>query len=278
MVLSVKHLPWRVWVTRPPLSAKSLCEGLVQAGFTTETLPLIEIAPVSDETRRRAIQTQILDFDHFDAVFFVSINAVHEAMNWLDQFWPQLPIGIRYYAVGASTAKVLADYGIDVEEAAYINQGPMTSEALLEAPSLQMLEHQRFLIFRGVGGRDHMATKLRERGATVVMCELYERRLPVDAKVQWQNRVVDAEAWNSHYNVIALHSGESFNNWHELIQQLDIDLAVRESLLQTCLILPSIRLRDEAVQKGFTQIITATNATDEAVLEALIDAKRNGIG
>lgn len=273
----MEELPWRIWVTRPPLSSQSLCDGLSRVGFSSCTLPLLEIVPVSDAERTRDIQTQILEIDHFDAVFFVSINAVHEAMAWLDRFWPQLPMGIRYYAVGASTAKVLETYGIDVQERGLIDQGPMTSEALLAAASLQNLEHQRFLIFRGVGGRDHMAQTLRERGAHVQICELYERQMPTSAQAQWQNVLDDSQEWNKHYNVIALHSGESLHYWHWLVHNLTLTEATRHALIHTCLILPSVRLRDEAAQKGFTQIITATNATDEAIVNALITAKQKRV-
>ena len=55
----------------------------------------------------------------------------------------------------------------------------MNTEALLKLPELHQIDGQRFLILRGVGGRETLATQLRARGAHVDYAECYRRVEPI---------------------------------------------------------------------------------------------------
>ena len=81
--------------------------------------------------------------------------------------------------MGAATAQVLQAQGLKVDFSA---QGD-DSEALLALPHLREAMNRaatpRVLIVRGVGGRELLAGRLAEQGASVDYLELYRRNLPV---------------------------------------------------------------------------------------------------
>lgn len=265
--------PWRIIVTRPRAQASAWCDALTREGFVIAEAPLIDIVPQTDPAKKRAIQTQILDFDHYHVAIFVSLNAVHEAMRWLDMYWPALPIGIRYYTVGATTARAIQSYGLAVEDLAVVSHGAMNSETLLDVASLQQVEHERVIIFRGEGGRTLMADTLRARGAHVDFCELYQRQMPLCVKDDFDALVGDAEHWNSHYNVIALHSGESITNLQHLLALWRDNSFITQQIKQAALLVPSMRLMELAQSLGFSDVLVADNATDVAMTKALCNAR-----
>src|SRR6187551_724113 len=107
-----------VVITRPEAQAAPWAEQLHSLGFSSARLNLLEISAVADETKIRAIKNKILDFDLYQKVIFVSQNAVEYCMIWMEDYWQQLPIGIDYFAVGATTAKKWASYGVAVQDLA----------------------------------------------------------------------------------------------------------------------------------------------------------------
>lgn len=267
--------PWRVVITRPKAQAEPWAAQLQARGFTAELLELLAICPLVGADQQRAIQNRVLDFDLYQKAIFVSQNAVRYGLEWLDKYWPQLPIGIEYFAVGAATARGLLNEGLAVEDLAQSESGSMTSEALLQSPALQQVAGEKIVIFRGLGGRGHLAEILRERGAQVDYCEVYQRQLPEAAPGQLQLLLNKRQEWQKYTNVMALHSGESLQNLQHLISQLPRDLA--ELLRQSYLLVPSERVAQLAGQAGFAAVLCATNATDGAMTQALIDARSQSL-
>lgn len=253
----------RVLVTRPRQQADKWTLALQSAGATTVSLPLLEIAPYDEGSgpAYQALKARVLDLDHYQHAIFVSQNAVRCGLRWIDQYWPQPPLGVAFYAVGSATAALLRDYGLAVVAA----DGSMNSETLLQLPSLQQVAQQRVLIFRGSGGRPLLAGELARRGARVDYCELYERRLPAAAE-----RQLAALAWCRPGDVVAVHSGETLTNLCSLVS----DLAKAGILSADCwrqlpLLVPGERVAAQAAQWGFRHIITAPNAADQNMLAAL---------
>jgi uroporphyrinogen-III synthase len=271
-----------VVITRLQAQAEVWAADLQQLGFASRYLPLLELRALSDEQQVRAIKNKILDYDLYQKVIFVSQNAVQYGMDWLDEYWPQLPIGIEYFAVGSTTAKKLASYGLRVTDLAVSESGGMTSEDLLQAPALQQVSGEKILIFRGCGGRGHLAQELRTRGATVDFCELYERLIPAVAGAQLQQLIIDLSAQQSaelpstsqQQFIIALHSGESLQNLVTLAETLDKG-QVSGLLKELPIMVPSARIADAAQAAGFNTIISAENATDHAMSAALLNYCRN---
>ncbi|WP_444945828.1 uroporphyrinogen-III synthase [Microbulbifer sp. VTAC004] len=243
----------RILTTRPAHQSGSWCALLQAEGAQVENIPMLGIEPLESDDARQAIKKPILDFDQVEVAIFVSQNAVHYGVNWLEDYWPQLPQGPRYYAIGAATAKALDARGIPCEQSG----AHMNSEDLLGLPSLQEISGQRILIFRGSGGRTLIGDTLGARGARVDYCELYNRTLPSNSQEQLRKYGVDADA-------ITVHSGETLTNLSFCIEQTSM-----EQLRQVALICPSARVAGQAKGIGFSVVHTAINASDKAMLEAL---------
>jgi len=246
-----------VLVTRPRHQATEWQTALHEQGASTQALPVLAIQPVSTAAHLQAIKNVILDLDLYQTAIFVSQNAVNYGCDWIDRYWPQLPVGVQWLAVGKKTAEALGREGFEVRSA----EVEMNSEALLKLPSLQEVQGQRVLIFRGRGGRPHIADVLTARGAKVDHCELYERLVPDEASAQ-----LAAMQWpDKETLVLSVHSGESFNNLCECIPQAESAM-----YLQLPLLLPGERVAELAEKAGFKHIIVAENATSESMLAALI--------
>lgn len=257
--------PFTLIVTRLQAQAESWSADLAARGIATRYVGLLELVPLSSDDDINAIKRCVLDLDLYQKVIFVSQNAVDEAMRWIEDFWPQLPMGIRYLAVGSTTAARLAAYGIRVDDLAVCADGPMNSEALLEGPALSQVDGEKILIFRGKGGRGHMGQALRERGAKVDYCELYERRLPHTAVSQWQAALAATDALTQPSSVmVALHSGETLTHFADLVRTHGQSAAFSIPLL-----VPSERIAELAKAYGFNDVVTAVNATDRAMTDAL---------
>jgi uroporphyrinogen-III synthase len=181
-------------------------------------------------------------------------------------------MGIDYFAVGATTAKKLASYGVAVQDLAVSASGGMTSEDLLSAEHLQDVDGEKILIFRGCGGRGHLAEELRKRGAWVDYCELYERGLPMAAREQL-GQLLAATGSSTAQIILSLHSGESLHNLVGLLAQLPSTQQERACawMHNNLLLVPSQRIVEAAQVAGFKRIICAENATDNAMTAALLN-------
>lgn len=248
----------RILVTRPAHQSGGFRDLLQARGAQVDCIPLLEIAPLTSGDSAQTIRNLIMDFDQYEHAIFVSRNAVQYAFDWLDDFWPQLPEGPRYYAIGAATARTIRARGAEPEsDALEANESPMDSEALLDLPTLRNPRSERVIIFRGQGGRTLMGDTLKARGARVDYCELYQRLLPTEA-------VEQLRAYQPLPGAITVHSGETLDNLATALTA-----SGRQPLLQCPLICPSPRVATHARELGFSRVHAATNAGDSAMLAAL---------
>ncbi len=246
----------RVCITRPQAQQRSWRRALEAAGAATLSLPLLSIEPLRDSAALNRLKALIMDLDHYQIGIFVSRNAVQQALYWIDQYWPQAPLGIDYFAVGEATARALLEDGVVAHSA----QQAMNSEALLALPALQRVAGSKVVIFRGLGGRTLLAEKLRARGAQVSYCELYRRCLPEAAAAQLSHSDLGAAAGD----MISVHSGETLLNLDRVITATG-----RPQLRRLPLLVPGQRVAALGREKGFAELISAENATDAAMLSAL---------
>jgi len=254
----------RVLITRPQQQAEKWRQLLEENGAATLNVPLMAITPLESEAERQRIKNKVMDFDHYRHAIFVSQNAAHYGGEWLLDYWPQWPVDTRFYAVGSATAKALQGFDCEVVAA---NQS-MNSEALLALPELQQVAGDKVLIFRGQGGRPLLAQTLSERGAQVEYCELYSRTCPPQARAQMlKSDFAAGITLPSEQDWVALHSGESLQNWYDLIVA-----AKRPEWLAQPLLLPGARVAQQAQTLGFSRWVETPNAADQSMLKSLMDA------
>lgn len=166
----------RVLVTRPAAQAREWVERLRAHGIDAQALPLIGIAPAADAA---AVRDAWAALAARQLVVFVSPNAVERffALRPAGTPWPA---STRAASPGPGTTRVLLALG--VPRAAIVE--PAADAAQFDSESLwaQLAPHPwqgaHVLVVRGDGGRDWLAQRLREAGATVDMLAAYRRAPP----------------------------------------------------------------------------------------------------
>lgn len=235
--------------TRPAHQSAELSAALRAAGAEVSELPLIAIAP---RELSPAQDRLLLALDRYDAVFFVSANAARLGLDAIANAWPQWPHQLPAYAVGERTARVLRAAGLRVHLPTQAD-----SESLLAMPALQKVRGQKFLLFRGEGGRDLLISSLQERGAQMDVLELYRRELPAAAQTQWQALATKPE-------VVILTSPDAMQHWRQV--------AGAEALLPLWLVV-SPRMQAAAEATG-ARVLRAAGADVASVLAALASSLR----
>lgn len=253
----------RVLVTRPQGRANGLAEALSGRGFTPVLQPLIEIVPI-EKIEQDQRQT-LLELDNYKHIIFVSTNAVRWGMQAIESFWPQLPLGIGWHAIGAATAEALGQHGVDVVSPG----GEMSSETLLGLESLQQFTDDKILIVRGLGGRTLIAEELQRRGARISSLEVYRRQLPQNTGS------LLADDFSRGVDAILISSGEGLMNLVGLLEGRVTGVKLSR-VLSLPLVVPSARVATLAAESGFSQILKAENATDVAMVKALCAYVHNG--
>lgn len=251
---------WLVLATRPQAQNGRWIETLQSNGFRVADTPMMAIEPVSDPDGVQSIKNIIVDFDQFHKVIFVSQNAVEQTFNWLDQYWPQMPVGVDFFAVGEKTGQAVTDRNVSVR----CGGVAMNSESLLSLPELNDVWGQRILICRGQGGRPLMGEVLHERGAFVHYLELYRRAVPAHAEEQLRAAISQMQPGAAVALVAPVFSGETLGHLDDLMARVGSEAKARMGL-----IVPGERVKQQALQLGYSQINVALNASSEAMLQAL---------
>lgn len=236
----------RVLNTRPAHQAAGLSAALTEAGAEVAELPLIAIVPRPLPAEDERL---LLDLDRYDGVFFVSANAARLGLDAVANAWPQWPWRLPAYAVGASTATVLAAAGLDVRVPEQAD-----SEGLLALPSLQAVAGQRFLLLRGEDGRELLPATLRARGARVDVIALYRRELPPEAPARWRALRADGLP-----DDVVLTSPDALRHW--------LAVAGAEAVAPRWVV-ASPRLRGLAEAAG-ARVVEAAGADVDSLLAAL---------
>lgn len=234
-------------IVRPAAQANLLVQMLRQRGHAPLCCPLLETRPGSDLPRLPEL------LSNADIVIAVSVHAVKFAHDFLlqaGQTWPH----IDYLAVGQASADAFAEAGIQ----ALCPDDPR-SEGLLALPCLQQVNGKRVLILRGNDGRDLIASTLASRGSLVHYCATYERHYPEldgDALTRhWQGAGLDS---------LLITSGELLQRLLALVPGPQLPW-----LYDRLLVVPSPRVAELAEGAGFTRIVIAQGASNQAMVAAL---------
>lgn len=235
----------KVLVTRPQQRASGLCQMIEQAGGSALQFAAIEITGPADSQSREYARDHIQEFA---LAIFISPTAVEKTFEFLTA----LPAGIRISAIGSRTTRALEAIGLSVD----IIPDGHDSESLLEHPQLQAgeISGKKIVIFRGEGGRELLGNTLESRGAEVFYADMYRRSPPTSAS-QLSQYLAEAD-------IVAVSSNQGLQNLYDLATD-------KNSLTRHALVVPGERGFTLAKALGFSNIIIAENATDEACMNAL---------
>ena len=230
-------------MVRPLREKDAFLALLKKSGAAVTYTPIIQIEPIS---QTESIKPLILKFDQFDLGIFISANAAELGLEWVDEYWPMLPVGLELFAVGQQTAQIFSQYGYPV----FCPQNQQNTEGLLELEQLQKLDGKAVVIFRGGGGRQTLGETLEQRGAKVSYCELYNRVIESGSLERARQQAKTT-------GCLIAHSGE-------LLQAM----ADPENLLVP-LVVPSNRVAAMAQDMGYQSIVVADNALPESMYRAV---------
>ncbi len=245
----------KVLVTRPKHQAKTLCELIENFGGTVIRLPVIEIRPNKNKKTTKMVLDNI---SQYDIGIFISRNSVEwtikllaENVSYLDK--------LSLISIGAKTTETLKKFSF----ARIVTNSGTNSESLLDLDVLdaEKICNKKIIIFRGEGGREHLATTLKKRGAKVDYAEIYRRECP-----EYDKGMMD-KLWASNSpDVIIVTSNNALENLFSLLNKKQLDLALTKQL-----VVIGERMLDFSIEFGFrkTPILTE-ESSDKSILNAIV--------
>lgn len=244
--LSGRHIV----VTRPDPQGSELCRLIEQVGGGSIFFPTIAFAPPPDSA---VLQQALSLLGEQDWLVFISPQAVYAGVPLIRRTWPDFPANVQFAAVGAGTKNALHEAGYEV--AHYPEEGG--SEGVLALPAFQDLSGKKVAIIRGVGGRELLDDVFAERGARVLPVIVYQRVLPQAHNTEWlAERKIDA---------IVCTSFEGVQNLKDMLGE-----TVWPLIKTLPLLVVSDRIKSLAQDLGFQTIWVSSAASNEAILERLM--------
>lgn len=243
-----------ILVTRPDKAGNTLKNLLIAQQINAYWHPLIELVPSLTDPHQ--LNEKI---SQADAIIFISQQAVEHTSALLNKAslrWPTTP---SYLAIGKSTADKLSQYS----QANVIYPSVADSEHLLKLPELAALKHKKVLIVRGSKGRELIYDTLNKKGAKVDYLQVYSR------KIIKFNTEKTFSLWKSlSIDTIIITSSEQLTI---LLNQLTKEQT--NWLIRCRLIVPSERIRSDALNQGFHNVINANGADNQSLIQALLALK-----
>lgn len=236
-----------ILITRPEGKGAALAQQLEQAGYQASLYPVLKI------TYLTPTNVELSPLVNADKIIFVSQDAVY-ALNALK---PAINTKAQFYGVGQQTADTI--YEVFGVRAALPKQHD--SEGLLALKSLADVDGSNIVLVKGIGGRPEIAKTLKQRGAYLNNCVVYQRE-PVEPSSaswidHWQSQNVQGIVITSNAAVDAI-----FNT---------ISVAQLAWLQQCEFYVASERIGTYLQQQKInsTHIYTAAGASDQAMFTCI---------
>lgn len=229
---------------RPQAKCQASVQAFKQANISAVACGLIDT--VLDSNAITQLPEKIADL-HSRAVknicVIVTSTVAAQQCVLMKTQWPK---NVHFFAVGASTGKILQNAGFAVT----VPQEPRT-EGLLRLSQLNHVVNQNIVIMKGFGGRELLHDTLVARGAVVAEWEVYKR-------IKLASAVYTQDWQQDQIRCIIATSGEV------ILAAFDY---FDENWLKTLnWIVVSQRTAEIASKLGVTQINISRDASDQALI------------
>jgi len=264
--MTVASIPFTLLNTRPAHQADALSKRVQSLQGQVINCPTIEIQWLNKD---HAVQISLEQFKEIDKVIFTSANAVQGFIKsplYLHyKMLTKAPeLSIELYAIGRATQQSGLENQLPLKTLSKTN---FDSEHLLAHSVMQSLKGQSIAIVKGQGGRTFLSNTLQERGANVILWDVYRRvSAPFCAKA-WQRFV------QSTVPILLITSVESFESlMSSLVESHSIyaDLNGAAWLFLQETIVFSERIKNHMLEKGWcSPICVVEKQSNEGVLQAI---------
>ena len=236
-----------ILITRPEGKGAALAQQLEQAGYQASLCPVLKITYLTPTS------VELSPLVNADKIIFVSQDAVHA----LSALKPAINTKAQFYGVGQQTADTI--YEVFGVRAALPKQHD--SEGLLALKSLAEVDGSNIVLVKGIGGRPEIAKTLKQRGAFLNNCVVYQREPVAQQSADW---IDHWQSLNVHGIVITSNAAVDaiFNTL----------TAAQLTWLQQCeFYVASERIGDYLQQQKInsTHIHTAAGASDHAMFACI---------
>ena len=240
-------LPQLVINTRPVERAAPLTRHLQAAGMSVVDMPMLTLQPRLTTDSDMILMRQWLAGE-YQALVIVSPTAAasglaiwqllereHQANGATDKEVEGikgssniLVAPSHLIAVGEATAAVLNEAKLSNASYQVLQPAIANNEGMLAMPEIDSLQAgDKLLVWRGLGGRRLLVDTLQARGVHIDSIAWYERKMPIDAMMQYQqwlqdfnnrNATVGITASQQAKPIVIVSSGTAFEHWESIVQ------------------------------------------------------------
>lgn len=245
----------KVLVTRPEQQAENLCKLIEDLGGTAIRFPVIEISKIKDP---QVVNELLNNIQTYDIGIFISKNAVEWTLRLLGDKTSALE-NLKLISIGSATTAALKR----VLSSNVVTNSGTNSESLLQGDALSTdaVSGKKIIIFRGQGGRELLATTLRQRSANVDFAEVYRRDCP-----QYDSDFINKIWTLNNPDLVVVTSNNGLGNLFSLVSNEQKKLLVSKQL-----VVMGRRMLDFSVAFGFAKTpIFTEESDDEGILKLIV--------
>ncbi len=181
------------------------------------SLPLLEMIPLVSQQINKNYFYNLSNLKNFYKILIViSPTSAQLGLQYLQQLSIKIANTTKIIAVGNATAQILSEQGINA-----LTPKMSNNEGMLAMDCIKNLtQGDKVLIWRGQGGRKLLIETLKKRGVQIDIVELYQRKLPKNANLQYQ-QLLTKNSPNPNFSLVTvlISSGESLQNWQKIVTQ-----------------------------------------------------------
>jgi uroporphyrinogen-III synthase len=235
-----------ICVLNPRLAPAGLdLEQALQAeNFQVFSCPLFSI-----ENTPVAMQVSNINYVEYRLIF-TSQYAVQSWLANIDTHAYETAIALPVFAIGQATAKALAQSGFNQ----VICPAEANSENFILLPELS--QYQKFVLFKGQGGRNLIEQALQVQGKTTQVWDIYKRVWLPLTPIQL-TQISQLDAW-------LITSGEMLEHLLKMLHKQQIDIQSNMKIF-----VPSQRVANLAATFSLTNVINTQSALNSILVKQL---------